>query len=88
MIFPSPSEVNEVWASVARHTANNDLGIAAKVAPDNGNDRSARLVCIYTENCFDEVDVSRVLHKLKDIGLVEKAKAIFYKCGKLLSMDV
>lgn len=82
MIFPGPEEVNEVWHVVAKATANNQLGISSKVAPDSGDDRKGRLVCIYTEDFRDMDDVRRVLLKLKDLGLVLKSKAIFYKCGK------
>ncbi|KAK0113858.1 hypothetical protein ONS95_014103 [Cadophora gregata] len=82
MIFPSPEEVDDVWSVVARATANNQLGISSKVAPDSGDDRKGRLICIYTENFKDMDDVRRVLLKLKDLGLVLKSKAIFYKCGK------
>ncbi|CZS98421.1 uncharacterized protein RAG0_07182 [Rhynchosporium agropyri] len=80
MIFPSPSEVNEVWSVVAHATANNQLGISSKVAADDGDDRSARLICIYTNNFKDMADVRRVLLKLKDLGLVQKGKGIYYKC--------
>ncbi|KAG4436396.1 hypothetical protein IFR05_008119 [Cadophora sp. M221] len=80
MIFPSPCEVNEVWSVVAHATANNQLGISSKVAPDDGDDRSARLICIYTNDFEDMNDVRRVLLKLKDLGLVQKSKGIYYKC--------
>ena len=33
MIFCGPADVDETWAAVARATANNELGIAAKVRP-------------------------------------------------------
>ncbi|RYP64396.1 hypothetical protein DL769_006677 [Monosporascus sp. CRB-8-3] len=33
MLFPSVKDVNKTWEIVARATANNELGIAAKVAP-------------------------------------------------------
>lgn len=82
MIFPTPSEVNEVWFVVAHATANNQLGICSKVAPDDGDDRSARLICIYTNDFKDMADVSRVLLKLKDLGLAQKGTGIYYKCGK------
>ncbi|KAL2072456.1 hypothetical protein VTL71DRAFT_11799 [Oculimacula yallundae] len=80
MIFPSPSEVNEVWSVVAHATANNQLGISSKVAANDGDDRSARLICIYTNNFQDMKDVKRVLLKLKELGLVQKGKGIYYKC--------
>lgn len=67
---------------MARATANNDLGIAAKVAPDNGEDQRPRLICIYTKDFSDRGDITRVVQKLKDLGLVEtRGSKIYYKCG-------
>ncbi|KAE9369364.1 DUF1917-domain-containing protein [Stipitochalara longipes BDJ] len=81
MIFCPASEVNAVWAVVARATANNELGIAAKVSPDDGGDRKDRVICTYTKDFTDMKDVSRVVHKLKDLGVVDsRAKPIYYKC--------
>lgn len=78
-------EINEVWSVVAHATANNELGVAAKVAPDNGYTRSPRVICVYTKNFRDMQDVSRVVHKLKDLGLVTLAgRGIVYKCGRYL----
>ncbi|TAQ87203.1 hypothetical protein B7494_g4444 [Chlorociboria aeruginascens] len=80
MLFCSPHEVNEVWAVVASKTANNELGIAAKVAPDDGNTRGVRLTCIYTQDFSDLEDISRVLNKMRELGLVEtKGRPIYYK---------
>jgi len=87
MIFCTPEEVNAVWSIIARATATNDLGIAAKVAPDSGDSRKSRLICIYTKDFTDIKDVSRVAHKLKDLGLVEsRGRGIFYKCGKFFAL--
>ena len=85
MIFCQANEVNAVWAVVARATANNELGIAAKVSPDDGDDRKSRVICIYTRDFTDMKDVSRAVHKLKDLGVVDsRGKPIYYKCGKLI----
>lgn len=70
-----------VWSVVARATANNELGIAAKVAPDDGDDRKPRLICVYTKDFNDMDDVARVIKKMRDLKLVEPRKAIYYKCG-------
>lgn len=89
MLFPSASEVNGVWSIVAQHTANNELGVAAKVAPRdptgelNGVRRPQRLICIYTKDFFDVEDIRRVVLKLRDLGLVEtNGRPIYYKPGK------
>lgn len=81
MMFCDPAEVNTVWAIVARGTANNELGIASKVAPDDGDGRKPRLICIYTKDFNDLDDVSRVVRKMRDLKLVETRRAIYYKCG-------
>lgn len=81
MIFAQTNEVNAIWSAIARATAKNELGIAAKVGPDDGHDRKPRLICVYTKDFTDIKDVSKVVHRLKDIGVVERGKAIYYKCG-------
>lgn len=84
LVFCQPEEVNAIWAVIARATAKNELGIAAKVSPDDGDDRKSRVICVYTKDFTDMKDVSRVVHKLKDLGIVEsRGRAIHYKCGKL-----
>ncbi|CAG8958633.1 hypothetical protein HYFRA_00009950 [Hymenoscyphus fraxineus] len=81
MIFCDQVEVNEVWSVVARATINNELGIAAKVAPFDGDIEKSRLMCIYTKDFTDMEDVNRVVQKLKSLGLVVlKGKPIYYKC--------
>ncbi|KAG0647124.1 hypothetical protein D0Z07_6932 [Hyphodiscus hymeniophilus] len=79
MMFCPPQEVNAVWSVVARATAQNDLGIVAKVAPDNGRG-DVRLICIYTKDFNDIEDVTRVLGKMKNIGLFESKDVLYYKC--------
>ncbi|KAF4121544.1 protein of unknown function (DUF1917) [Geosmithia morbida] len=78
-----PGKVNDVWAVVARATADNELGIAAKVAPKSDMDedpRKDRLICIYTADFKDTADVARVVRKLREIGLVNaKGRPIYYK---------
>jgi hypothetical protein len=81
MLFCDPLEINAVWSVIARATANNELGIAAKVAPDDGDNRKPRLMCIYTKDFNDMDDVARVVRKMRDLKLVEIKKAIYYKCG-------
>lgn len=84
MLFCTPGEVNEIWSVVARATANNELGIAAKVEPkpEEEDSRKDRLVCVYTADFRDTADVGRVLQKLREMKLVEaKGRPIYYKPG-------
>ncbi|KAL2210737.1 DUF1917-domain-containing protein [Sarocladium strictum] len=82
MLFCPPGEVNDIWSAVARATANNELGIAAKVAPKSEDEdpRKDRLVCVYTADFRDREDVGRVLQRLRELKLVEaKGRPIYYK---------
>ncbi|CAG9943858.1 unnamed protein product [Clonostachys rosea f. rosea IK726] len=82
MIFCTTQEVDEVWEIVARATAANQLGIAAKVAPKPVEEiiRKDRLICVYTSDFKDKADVGRVLKKLRELKLVEaKGRAVYYK---------
>lgn len=82
LLFCSPSEVNEIWELVAKATANNKLGIAAKVAPRSPFDdqRRDRLLCVYIPDFLDRSDVGRVLQKLRELRLVEsRGRPVYYK---------
>ncbi len=84
MLFPLPELITKTWSQIATATVNNDLGSAAKIASDEGKgDRVGRLICVYTEDFSDMEDVKRVISKLVEMGLVDKAKSIYYKCGML-----
>ncbi|KAI2622667.1 DUF1917-domain-containing protein [Hypomontagnella submonticulosa] len=81
MLFCTALEVNEVWETIARATANNELGIAAKVATRSAVDtRTERLICVYTADFTDTKDVRRVAERLKQLGLVQaRGKPLYYK---------
>lgn len=85
MLFCTAAEVNQVWEIVAKATANNRLGIAAKVAPKPIEDdsRRDRLICVYTTDFTDKADIGRVLKELRQLRLVEsRGRPIYYKPGK------
>ncbi|PNY25436.1 Uncharacterized protein TCAP_04625, partial [Tolypocladium capitatum] len=82
LLFCSPAEVNEMWKLVAKATANNELGIAAKVAPRSPfeDPRKDRIICVYTADFRDKADVGRVLQRLRELRLVEaKGRLVYYK---------
>ena len=84
MIVCDPSKVNAVWETVARATANGELGIAAKVAPrpEEALQARTRLICVYTQDFHDRRDVWRVLERLRELRLVEPGNPLYYKPGK------
>lgn len=83
MLFVEPALVNDVWATVARATVRNELGISAKVAPREATSLSKdRLVCIYTYDFSDRQDIGRVLGRLRELELVRSGpgrRQIYYK---------
>ncbi|KAJ4388162.1 hypothetical protein N0V93_008769 [Gnomoniopsis smithogilvyi] len=83
MLFIEPAYVNDVWATVARATVKNELGIAAKVAPrEERGSKKERLICIYTYDFSDKDDVGRVLARMKQLDLVRTGpgrRPIYYK---------
>jgi hypothetical protein len=82
MLFCSDQTVDEIWAAVAKATADNQLGIAAKVATRQDVDDD-RLVCVYTADFADKDDVRRVALKLKELGLFQtRGKPLYYKPGE------
>ncbi len=89
MLFPAAQDVTLVWKVVADATASGELGIGAKVATaDVGGEaemfsKKARLICVYTRNFSDAVDVHRVLFKLHALGIAQEVGPpwIYYKCG-------
>ncbi|KAI0409386.1 hypothetical protein F4802DRAFT_246655 [Xylaria palmicola] len=83
MLFCTAYEVNDVWEIIAKATANNELGIGAKVAARSNMElRTTRLICVYTTDFSDKKDVARVARRLKQLRLV-KGKPLFYKPGQL-----
>jgi hypothetical protein len=82
MLFPDPGYVNDVWEKVARATANNELGIAAKVETRVEQEK-ARLICVYTRDFRDKDDVARVLNRMRELELVRPGgRQIYYKSGQ------
>lgn len=84
LLFSSADEVDAIWKVVARGTVQGDLGIAAKVVPDEGDSSRARVICIYTKNFTDIEDIRRVAKQMKELGLITtRGRPAHYKCGKL-----
>ena len=97
MLFPAERDVPRVWEGVAMGTGRGELGVSAKVATrdeedEEGRKGKPRLVCVYTKDFGDRVDVRRVVEGLVGRGLVEggMGRAVYYKCGECegLSADV
>jgi Domain of unknown function (DUF1917) len=91
MLFPYLKQVDAVWAKVAKATLEGTLGSSAKVATDDGGDRPERLVCVYTDDFSDMIDMVRVLREMKRLNLVkdgEEERSIYYKCEAYTYLDI
>lgn len=95
MLFPMAENVNRIWSLVATATAAGELGHAAKVATDEGlGNAKPRLICIYTEDFSDKEDVTRVLKRLVEMGLVKEKgpmgeeRGIYYKADAFTHLGI
>ena len=82
MLFLNGPILDSTWSLISHATATNELGIGAKVATDHGSaEQASRLICIYTADFNDMDDVTRVLRKMVEMGIVHTSRHIYYKCG-------
>ena len=74
LLFVGLDDVDYAWGRVAKGTAEDDLGVSARVAAKeaDGEDESkgGRLICIYTKDFENKEDAKRVLKKMKELGLL------------------
>ncbi|XHG09604.1 hypothetical protein AWENTII_012651 [Aspergillus wentii] len=88
MLFPTADRVDRYWGLIAEATIKGGLGIAAKVATDDGEGK-ARLIAVYTYDTADKEDVKRVLMKLVEFGLVnEGERPIYYKSDAFTYLEI
>ncbi|OBT58861.1 hypothetical protein VE04_00908 [Pseudogymnoascus sp. 24MN13] len=90
MLFPPLDRVNHIWSVVAHAVATGHLGLGAKVSPKLGHLETGRkLICIYTYDFSNIEDVIRVLHTLRDPGLVRRNETpIYYKCDAYTYLEI
>ena len=72
MLFPTLDDVPRYWYKVAEATADNRLGIGAKISTGLDDDRKERLICVYTKDFSDMDDIRRVLQTL--VGLDSRGR--------------
>jgi hypothetical protein len=76
LIFVPDPDVDEFWAKVKAATEQGLLGVAAKVATAKENrhalHKDRKVICVYTYDWTDEVDVRRVREQLRSLGIKDK----------------
>lgn len=90
MLFPKLEDAPRYWYKIAEATADNRLGISAKVSTGLGDVRDERLICVYTKDFSDMDDVRRVLQGLVELDLVgpDNPRGIYYKCDAYTYLDI
>lgn len=89
MLFPKVDDVPRYWYKVAEATADDRLGIGAKISTGFDDDRKERLICVYTKDFSNMDDVRRVLQALVDMDLVpENGRGIYYKCDAYTCLEI
>ena len=66
LLFPTRDHVNEVWSKVVELLGHGRLGNTAKVSVNQENENERHLICIYTYDHEDIVDVFRVLLAIRE----------------------
>jgi|SRR3989344_7638173 len=76
LIFVSSHYLDKIWLKIKTATREGKLGRMAKVAtsklnPDFQNSKG-KVICVYTYDWKDEIDVKRIRDELRSIGITRK----------------
>lgn len=112
MLFPNVNDVDRIWSTIVTATEEGTLGFCAKVATLNDEDdaknekkeqnEKGRLICVYTNDFTDKVEIKRVLDRLRELNVVgdhdhdhSKAKdkkkrsdQVYYKCDAWTILNI
>ena len=75
LIFASQQAVDELWAKIKRAVEEGELDNLAKVAPacrarkDPRSGEPKQVICVYTHDWADQVEVMRIRLRLRDLGV-------------------
>ena len=76
LIFVSIAHLDEVWAKIKTATEQGLLGESAKAATARTNPNAAnsatKVICVYSYDWTDEMDVKRIREELRKLGIVSK----------------
>ncbi|KAE9974242.1 hypothetical protein EG328_003961 [Venturia inaequalis] len=90
MLFPTTADTPKVWLQVVEAVSAGKLGVMAKVATECKQSSNERLICIYTEDFTNVVDVRRQLETMADLHLVQRqgGRPIYYKADAYTCLDI
>lgn len=75
-IFLDESVVDSAWKKITEGTENGNLGEAAKVSTklQSISYDNVYLICVYTQDFNDKVEILRVRESLRDLGFIDPIK--------------
>jgi hypothetical protein len=90
MLFPTAEDISKVWLQVVEAVSAGKLGIMAKVATEAKPGENSRLICIYTKDFTDVVDVRRELETMANLHLVQRegGRILYYKADAYTYLDI
>jgi hypothetical protein len=90
MLFPRAEITPQVWFQVVEAVSAGKLGIGAKVATVPKPGDNSCLICIYTKDFTDAVDVRRELETMANLNLVDRhdSRGIYYKSDAYTYLDI
>ena len=75
LVFVSVKDMDQMWKVVREATLQEKLGIGAKVATMRPNshakDENTKVICVYTVDYRNKVDVLRVRKALRELGVLQ-----------------
>jgi hypothetical protein len=76
LVFMPTHLIDEVWRDIREATERGELGALAKVSTampnPKANDKSEKVICVYTYDYTDVEDVRRIRQVLRRLGITHK----------------
>jgi hypothetical protein len=76
LIFVPADKIDKVWEIIKQATIKGHLGGVSKVATalenSNAKDHNIKVICVYTYDYDDKVDVYAIRNKLDELGFTNK----------------
>ena len=89
LIFTSFKKIDQLWELIHDETVAGRLGMSAKAATSKPNDlaknKFIKVICVYTYDALDMIDVMRVRERLREIGFTKK---LSYKTDEATHLGV